>query len=139
MSGKQERRPDLAELERPALEAALVERGQDAFRGDQIFRWIHRRGVTDVGAMTDLPLDLRRRLADEFVLTTPTLAHREKSSDGTESFSCGSPTDARSNRSSSRHAVDDVLHLDAGRVRDGMRFRLTGKWGLVRNLTAGNR
>ena len=102
MSGKEQRRLDLAELERSALEAALVERGQDAFRGDQIFRWIHRRGVTDVGAMTDLPLDLRRRLADEFVLTTPALAHREKSSDGTEKFLLRLAMDARSNRCSSR-------------------------------------
>src|SRR5205809_1986538 len=47
-----ERRPDLADLERPALEAALEERGHARFHARQIFRWIYRHGVTDAGAMT---------------------------------------------------------------------------------------
>jgi hypothetical protein len=81
--------------------------------------------------MTDLPLDLRRRLADEFVLTTPTLAHRESRPTAPKSFSCGSPTAPDRIGVHPGHAVDDVLHLDAGRVRDGMRLllRVQGKWG----------
>ena len=138
MSGKEQRRLDLAELERPALEAALVERGQDAFRGDQIFRWIHRRGVTDVGAMTDLPLDLRRRLADEFVLTTPTLAHREKSSDGTEKFLLRL-ADGRHIESVFIPDTPSMTFCISTQVGCAMAcaFCLTGKMGLVRNLTAG--
>ena len=62
MTGKT-RPTDLAELERPALEAALVARGHEGFRAGQIFRWIYRRGVTDLAAMTDLSLELRARLA----------------------------------------------------------------------------
>jgi len=138
VTGKEPRRPDLAELERPALEAALVERGQDAFRGDQIFRWIHRRGVTDVGAMTDLPLDLRRRLADEFVLTTPTLAHREKSSDGTEKFLLRL-ADGRQIESVFIPDTPSMTFCISTQVGCAMAcaFCLTGKMGLVRNLTAG--
>src|SRR2546425_3704820 len=80
------RRPDLAVLQRPALEAALDARGHERFRARQIFRWIYGRGVTDVGEMTDLSRDLRASLAAAFALTTPALVHREKSVDGTEKF-----------------------------------------------------
>src|SRR4051812_14991110 len=80
------RTSDLAELERPALEAALESAGERRFHATQIFRWIYQRGVTNVGAMTDLSRDLRARLAAEFTLTTPALVHRERSIDGTEKF-----------------------------------------------------
>ena len=53
-----ERRPDLAELERPALEAALEARGHQRFHARQIFRWLYRRGVADVEAMSDLSREL---------------------------------------------------------------------------------
>ncbi|MBI3492672.1 MAG: bifunctional tRNA (adenosine(37)-C2)-methyltransferase TrmG/ribosomal RNA large subunit methyltransferase RlmN, partial [Acidobacteria bacterium] len=44
-------RSDLAELERPAIESALDARGYKRFHARQIFRWLYRRGVTDVDAM----------------------------------------------------------------------------------------
>ena len=77
-----EPRPDLADLERPALESALDGRGHKRFHARQIFRWIYKRGVTDVDAMTDLSRELRATLSREFVLTTPALAHRDLSADG---------------------------------------------------------
>src|SRR5260370_22008131 len=79
-------RPDLAELERAVLEAALAERGHQRFHAGQIFRWLYRRGVTDVEAMTDLSRELRADLASQFSISTPALAHREKSVDGTDKF-----------------------------------------------------
>ena len=74
-----ETRPDLADLERPALESALEARGYPRFHARQIFRWIYKRGVTNVDAMTDLPRDLRARLTTDFLLTTPAVAQREVS------------------------------------------------------------
>src|SRR5581483_11510359 len=129
---------DLAELERPALEAALAARGHQRFHAAQIFRWLYRRGVTDPAAMTDLSRELRQILAEQFAVSTPTLVHRENSIDGTEKF---------------------VLRLHDGRLIESVfipdtpamtfcistqvgcamacAFCLTGKMGLVRNLTAG--
>src|SRR5262245_57641652 len=78
--------PDLGGLERLALETALADRGFERFRARQIFGWISRRGVTEIGAMTDLPRELRTMLATSFALATPLVAGREKSSDGTEKF-----------------------------------------------------
>src|SRR2546430_6107829 len=82
-------RVDLAELERPALEAALAERGHQRFHARQIFQWIYRRGVDDVEAMTDLSRELRADVARAFVLSMPALEHRERSTDGTEKFLLG--------------------------------------------------
>ena len=78
--------PDLAGLELGALESALEERGHQRFRARQIFRWIHRHGVTDLAHMTDLSHGLRATLATTFALTTPIVEEREKSVDGTEKF-----------------------------------------------------
>ena len=137
MTGKP-RPTDLAELERSALEAALVERGHEAFRAGQMFRWIYRRGVSDLAAMTDLSLELRGRLADEFVLTTPTLAHRETSADGTEKFLLRL-ADGRHIESVFIPDTPSMTFCISTQVGCAMAcaFCLTGKMGLVRNLSAG--
>ena len=128
----------LADLECPALEAALEARGHERFRARQIFRWVYKRGVTDLSAMTDLPLTLRDRLAREFVLTTPALVRRETSVDGTEKFLL---------RLADGQQIESVFIPDtpamtfciSTQVGCAMAcaFCLTGKMGLVRNLTAG--
>jgi 23S rRNA (adenine2503-C2)-methyltransferase len=131
-------RPDLADLERAVLESALDKRGHKPFHARQIFRWIYRHGITDIAAMTDLSRDLRATLADEFTLTTPTLAQRETSVDGTEKFLL---------------RLADGKHIESVFIPDtpamtfcistqvgcamACAFCLTGKMGLVRNLTAG--
>jgi 23S rRNA (adenine2503-C2)-methyltransferase len=133
-----EPRPDLADLERPALESALDARGHKRFHARQIFRWIYRHGVTDVDAMTDLSRELRATLSSEFALTTPALAHRDISTDGTQKFLL---------------RLADGRHIESVFIPDtpantfcistqvgcamACAFCLTGKMGLVRNLTAG--
>jgi 23S rRNA (adenine2503-C2)-methyltransferase len=131
-------RPDLADLERPALEALLDARGVPRFRARQIFRWIHRRGVTDVHAMTDLPVELRASLARDFALTTPALAGRERSADGTEKFLLRL-ADGRQIESVFIPDTPAMTFCISTQVGCAMAcaFCLTGKMGLVRNLTAG--
>ena len=129
--------PNLAALERPELEAALAERGYERFRGRQIFNWIYRRGLTDVAAMTDLPRPLRATLAADFTFTTPTIAIRDRSSDGTEKFLL---------RLADSTAIESVFIPDSpgttfcistqAGCAMACAFCLTGKMGLIRNLTA---
>jgi 23S rRNA (adenine2503-C2)-methyltransferase len=132
-----ERRPDLADLERPALEAALEARGHRRFHARQIFRWLYRRGVTDVAAMTDLSRELRETLASEFTLTTPVLAHRETSTDGTEKFLLRL-ADGRHIESVFIPDTPAMTFCISTQVGCAMAcaFCLTGKMGLVRHLTA---
>jgi 23S rRNA (adenine2503-C2)-methyltransferase len=132
------RRLDLAELDRRALEAALNDRGHERFRARQIFGWIYRRGVTDLEAMSDLSRDLRTTLAADFSLSTPSIVARERSIDGTEKFLL---------RLSDNRQIESVVIPDSPgmtfcistQVGCAMAcaFCLTGKMGLLRNLSAG--
>ena len=61
-----EYRHDIAEMELSELEHGLESRGRPRFHGRQLFQWIHKRGITDFGEMTDLGRDLRSTLAAEF-------------------------------------------------------------------------
>jgi 23S rRNA (adenine2503-C2)-methyltransferase len=129
---------NLAELDLPDLEAALTARGLERFRARQIFAWIYRRGITDIEAMTDLPRDLRARLAADFSVATPQMASRHRSSDGTEKFLL---------RLADNRHIESVFIPDTPAMTFcistqvgcamGCAFCLTGKMGLLRNLTAG--
>jgi 23S rRNA (adenine2503-C2)-methyltransferase len=131
-------RPDLAEFDRLQLEATLEERGQGRFRARQIFGWIYRRGVTDIRAMTDLPRGLRESLAADFTLTTPRITARERSADGTEKFllTLGDGRQIESVFIPDTPAMTFCVSTQVGCAM-ACAFCLTGKMGLVRNLTAG--
>ncbi len=133
-----EPRPDLAELDRPALEAALEARGHKRFHARQIFRWIYKHGVTEIDAMTDLSRELRATLTSDFALTRPTLAQRETSVDGTEKFLLRL-ADGRHIESVFIPDTPAMTFCVSTQVGCAMAcaFCLTGKMGLVRNLTAG--
>ena len=129
---------NLAELDRPALEAAFEQRGLEGFRARQVFHWIYRHGVTAFGDMTDLSQTLRTRLAAEFTLTTPRVVARDRSSDGTEKFLLRLE-DGRQIESVFIPDTPSQTFCISTQVGCAMAcgFCLTGKMGLTRNLTAG--
>jgi len=131
-------RPDLAELELPALAAALEARGHERFRARQIFGWLYKRGVSDVGAMTDLSRELRATLSSEFTIARPALEHRDTSIDGTEKFllKLGDGRQVESVFIPDTPAMTFCISTQVGCAM-ACAFCLTGKMGLVRNLTAG--
>jgi 23S rRNA (adenine2503-C2)-methyltransferase len=131
-------RIDLAELDLPELEAALAERGEQAFHARQIYRWIYRRGVGDPGQMTDLSRPLRTRLQDEFVVSTPAVRSEQLSSDGTRKFvlELGDGRHIESVFIPDTPAMTFCISTQVGCAMS-CGFCLTGKMGLVRNLTAG--
>src|SRR5258706_9638730 len=57
--------------------------GGRAFHGKQIFRWMQARGVTDPSLMTDLPVALRGRLAEEGVAMPAAISSEKRSADST--------------------------------------------------------
>src|SRR5262245_31689478 len=79
-------RTDLAELEIAELEAELDRHRVEPFHARQLYRWIYRRGVTDVALMTDLARSLRDLLKSSFTVTTPRIVRDDVSTDGTRKF-----------------------------------------------------
>jgi len=69
-----------------AWEAFAVEAALPRYRGRQLFDAIHRRGVRDYAAMTELPGPLRERLSVEAPIRIPEVARREESADGSVKF-----------------------------------------------------
>jgi len=57
---------------------------QPRFRGIQLFKWIHQRGVCSFTDMTDLPMEFRERLQQEYKIEVPQIeTKRESALDGT--------------------------------------------------------
>lgn len=56
---------DLLSLTLPQLQEWLGERGEAPFRAKQIYSWLFQHLVTDFSAMSNIPLTLRTRLAEE--------------------------------------------------------------------------
>jgi 23S rRNA (adenine2503-C2)-methyltransferase len=131
-------RPDLAELELSELEAALQARGCERFHARQLYRWIYRHGVTDVDRMSDLSRALRAQLKEEFALSTPRLVMDDTSVDGTRKFLL-ELADGRRIEAVFIPDTPSMTFCISTQVGCAMAcdFCLTGKMGLVRNLTAG--
>src|SRR5204862_1765663 len=104
----------------------------------QLFRWIYGQGVTDIRAMTNLPRGLRQILIDQVMISTPALVTRERSIDGTEKFLL-CLADGLQIESVFLPDTPSMTFCSSTQVGCAMAcaFCLTGKMGLIRNLTAG--
>jgi 23S rRNA (adenine2503-C2)-methyltransferase len=129
---------DLAELEPAELETTLSAVGCEPFHSHQIYRWIYKCGVTDFGRMTDLSKALRARLQDDFVVNTPRIVSDETSTDGTRKLALelGDGRRIESVFIPDTPSMTFCISTQVGCAM-GCGFCLTGKMGLVRNLTAG--
>ena len=67
----------------PELTATLKELGQPAFRGKQVYTWLHK-GVRSYEEMTNLPKGLRDTLAEKYPICPPEVVRKQESQkDGT--------------------------------------------------------
>ena len=60
---------DIKSFTRKELEDALLARGEKAFRAAQIYSWMHEKLADRFEDMTDLSVALRKKLAENYVLT----------------------------------------------------------------------
>mgnify|MGYP003412076405 FL=1 len=79
-------RTNLLGLTRAGLEAFVVGMGEKPFRARQLFKWMYKRAVGDIDAMTDLGKDFRRRLAEIGEIRTPDIHLSQVSADGTRKW-----------------------------------------------------
>ena len=112
--------------------------GEKRFRAQQLFRWIHQRGISNPEDMTDLAKSLRGKLAGTARVTRLEVNAQHVSKDGTIKwlFDVGNgdaietvfiPEDDRGTLCISSQAGCAV----------GCRFCSTGHQGFSRNLTTG--
>ena len=74
---------DLKSMTLEEMTAAFRELGEPAFRGKQVFTWLHK-GATSVDEMTNLSKALREKLKEHFFITAPQVARKQVSQlDGT--------------------------------------------------------
>ena len=74
---------NLKSMTLPEVTAALKELGQPAFRGKQVYTWLHK-GVRSYDEMTNLPKTLRDSLAQQYPLYAPVAVRKQESQkDGT--------------------------------------------------------
>lgn len=76
----------LTEYTPAELEAAFKESSLPAFRARQVLAWIWQKGAITYDAMTDLPKDLRGRLAAEYPVLGSRVAETPRSKDTTQKY-----------------------------------------------------
>jgi 23S rRNA (adenine2503-C2)-methyltransferase len=74
---------NLVGLTREGIEAFFSGLGAKAFHGRNVLKWIHKHGVTDFAAMSDVPQRLREELADVAMIRLPRIALAQPAGDGT--------------------------------------------------------
>ena len=129
---------DISELELGELEAWLASGDHPRFHARQIFRWVYQRNVTDFGHMTDLPQQLRTKLAESAKVSHARIDSDDTSIDGTRKLSL---VLADSRKIEAVYIPDTpaqtlCISTQVGCAM-GCEFCLTGKMGLVRHLSPG--
>jgi 23S rRNA (adenine2503-C2)-methyltransferase len=128
---------DLAGMELGELASFVEGLGHKRFHARQVYRWIWRRGVSDFAEMTDLSRELRAALAASATVSLPVIVRHDVSEDGTQKFVL-ELADGRRIESvfiPDTPAQTFCVSTQVGCAM-GCAFCLTGKMGLIRNLTA---
>lgn len=68
------------------LKAKMIELGEKPFRGEQIFEWLYKENVNSFDEMTNLSLQLRDKLKENFEIHRFNILQKQKSKDGTVKY-----------------------------------------------------
>ncbi|RME78692.1 MAG: 23S rRNA (adenine(2503)-C(2))-methyltransferase RlmN [Chloroflexi bacterium] len=132
-------KPVLLNLTTAQLTDLLRQWGEPAYRARQVEEWLYRRYADTPSAMTSLPSALRRRLAEETIVSPLTPLVAQESSDGQTRKTLFALPDGRQieavlMRYQKRRTL--CISTQAGCAM-GCPFCATGQMGFMRNLTAG--
>lgn len=130
-------RVNLLGLSLPKMEEFFLSIGEKKFRGAQLIKWIHQRGVTDFDQMTNLSKTLRERLKEIAEVRPPIVTFQGDSGDGTRKWLM--EVDGGSKVETVYIPEDDrgtlCVSSQVGCSLD-CSFCSTGKQGFNKNLTA---
>lgn len=74
---------DIRSLSFEELKSRFEEMGEKSFRAKQVYEWLWKKSIHDFDGMTNLSLELRNKLKDQFVIYNITLSDRQVSADRT--------------------------------------------------------
>lgn len=74
---------DIRALSREQLREFFVSRGDQAFRGNQVYEWLWQKGAHDFSDMTSLSKETRAMLEEHFVINHILVDQLQRSEDGT--------------------------------------------------------
>lgn len=128
-------RRELLGMSADELEGFFESMGQPGFRAQQVWQWIYRRRCSSFEEMTNLPLDLRRRLDEEAVVCSMDLAESSAGDDGSRKFAwrLADAEIVESVIMRYRHGTSLCVSTQVG-CSIGCSFCASGTDGMVRNL-----
>jgi 23S rRNA (adenine2503-C2)-methyltransferase len=129
----------LYDLDLPTLQSLLQGWDQPGYRARQLWEWLYVHLADDFGEMTNLPLSLRERLAEETTIGTPTIAATQVSSDRLTrkdllALADGATVEAVLMHYEARHTA--CISTQVG-CAVGCAFCATGQAGFRRDLSSG--
>lgn len=68
------------------LKEEMLSIGEKSYRAEQIFKWIYVENVTDFNEMTNLSLELREKLKENYTLDIYKIIKKQESLDGTKKY-----------------------------------------------------
>ena len=69
-----------------ALKQEFIEMGEKPFRAEQVFKWIYEAKVTTFDEMTNISLELREKLKQNYTMSVFNILKKQESSDGTKKY-----------------------------------------------------
>jgi 23S rRNA (adenine2503-C2)-methyltransferase len=129
---------NLLDFDLEGLAAFCEGLGEKRFRAVQLYRWIHQKGESDFGQMTDLAKSLRTKLQDKAHVSGLKVLSTQRSTDGTIKwlFDVGHGNAVESVYIPEDDRATLCISSQAG-CAVGCRFCSTGHQGFSRNLGAG--
>jgi len=130
------KKQDIRDLSFPELEKYISSIGEKSYRAAQVFEWIYQKNVWSFDGMKNLSRDLRKKLAEEFVLKPHRTQDKQVAKDGTTKFLFGLDDHEKIETvlipAKTRTTV--CVSSQAG-CKFGCKFCASGIGGWTRNLT----
>ena len=127
---------DIKSLSFQEIEGFAEECGEKAFRGKQLYRWMHVNLVTSFSEMTNLSKEFRKSLEEKAVLRSCQIIKKQEAKDGTRKFlmELSDGNHVESVLMKYKHGNSVCISTQVG-CRMGCRFCASTVGGLVRSLT----
>lgn len=131
-------KPDLKGFLPDEMSEFLVSMGEPSYRGTQVFSWVHQKCAASFDEMTNLPVALRRKLAEVARITNLEVLSRRSGTEGTVKYllGLGDGNSVEAVRMKYTYGMSACVSTQVG-CKMACAFCASGAGGFVRNLSPG--